>query len=129
MDACFAGDMDGLMRLLAEDVTVWSDGGGKVTGAARQPIQGREHVTRAFIKQLSRAPEGTTVEVSEVNGFPAVLIRVSGEVMGVLTIEVADGLIRAIRSVANPDKLAHLKLPPKPGQGRRLSDSPFISND
>src|SRR5690606_29198030 len=42
MDACVAGDIDGLMSLLAEDVTAWTDGGGKVTGAARYPIQGRD---------------------------------------------------------------------------------------
>src|SRR6185312_584373 len=38
MEACLAGDMDGLMSLLAEDVTVWSDGGGKVSGAVRHPV-------------------------------------------------------------------------------------------
>src|SRR5215467_4591447 len=65
LDACLAGDMDGLMSLLAEDVTSWSDGGGKVSGAARQPIHGRDKVARAIISQLSHAPEGTTVEVIE----------------------------------------------------------------
>src|SRR6185503_11756907 len=59
MEACLAGDMDGLMSLLAEDVTVWSDGGGKVAAAARQPIQGRYEVARGLIGILSRAPEGT----------------------------------------------------------------------
>ena len=59
MEACIAGDIDGLMSLLAEDVTAWSDGGGKVSGAARQPIQGRDKVARGIIGLLSHAPEGT----------------------------------------------------------------------
>jgi len=121
MEACIAGDMDGLMSLLVEDVTVWSDSGGKVSGAARQPIQGRDRVARAMIGNAARAPEGTTLEVIEANGFPALLIRVKGQVVGVLTLEVEGDFIRAIRNVANPDKLAHLNLPPTSGQERRLS--------
>src|SRR5262249_40438013 len=65
MEACIAGDLDGLMSLLAEDVTAWSDSGGKVSGAVRHPIQGRAPVARGIIGILSRAPEGTTVEVIE----------------------------------------------------------------
>jgi RNA polymerase sigma-70 factor, ECF subfamily len=121
MEACIAGDMDGLMSLLVEDVTVWSDSGGKVSGAARQPIQGRDRVARAMIGNAARAPSGTTLEVIEANGFPALLIRVKGQVVGVLTLEVEGDFIRAIRNVANPDKLAHLNLPPTSGQERRLS--------
>jgi RNA polymerase sigma-70 factor, ECF subfamily len=120
MEACIAGDMHGLMSLLAEDVTVWSDSGGKVSGAARQPIQGRDRVARASIGQMSLAPEGTTIEVIEANELPALLIRIRGQVVGVLTLEVEGDFIRAIRNVANPDKLAHLNLPPTSGQERRL---------
>ena len=120
MEACIAGDIDSLMRLLAEDVTVWSDGGGKVTGAARHPVQGRDKVVRGIISLLSRAPEGTTFTVIEANGLPALLIRVKGQIAGVLTLEVEGDLIRAVRSVANPDKLAHLNVPPTSGQEWKL---------
>ena len=116
MQVCLAGDMDGLMSLLAEDVTAWSDGGGKVSGAARQPIMGRERVARAMIGNVTHAPEGTTIEVIEVNGLPALLIRIKGHVVGVLTLEVEGDFIRALRNVANPDKLAHLHPPPASGQ-------------
>ncbi len=88
MEACLAGNMDGLMSLLAEDVTVWADGGGKVSGAARHPIQGRDKVARAIIGLLSRTPEGTSFEVTEANGLPALLIRIKGQIVGVLTLEV-----------------------------------------
>lgn len=121
MEAFIAGDMDGLMSLLAEDVTAWSDGGGKVSGAAVHPIQGRDKVARAVIGLLSRVPEGTTAEVIEANGFPALLIRVKGQIAGVLTLEVEGDLIRALRNVANPDKLTHLNLPPTSGQQWRIS--------
>jgi RNA polymerase sigma-70 factor (ECF subfamily) len=116
MEACLAGDIDGLMSLLAEDVTVWSDGGGKVSRAARQPIHGRDAVARAIIGHVSHAPEGTTVEVIEANGLPALLIRVKGQIFSVFTLEVERELIRAVRNVANPDKLAHLNLPPTSAQ-------------
>lgn len=112
MEACLAGEIDGLMSLLAEDVTTWSDGGGKVSGAARHPIQGRDRVARAIIRMLLRAPEGTTVEVIEANGLPALLIRVNVQIIAVLTLEMEADLIRAVRAVVNPDKLAHLNLPP-----------------
>src|SRR6266542_2522232 len=80
MEACIAGDIDGLMSLLAEDVTSWSDGGGRVSGAARQPIHSRDKVARAIIGLLSHVPEGTTVEVIEANGLPALLIRIKGQI-------------------------------------------------
>jgi RNA polymerase sigma-70 factor (ECF subfamily) len=111
MDAFIAGDLDSLMSLLAEDVTVWSDGGGKVSGAGRVPIRGRENAARAAIALKSRAPEGTTFEMIEANGLPALLIRVEAQIVGVLTLEVEGNLIRAARNVANPDKLMHLNVP------------------
>src|SRR5262245_6427068 len=116
MDACLAGDLDGLMSLLAEDVTGWSDSGGKVPGAVRYPVQGRDKVARVMIGQLSRAPEGTTFEMIEANGLPALLMRVMGQIVGVLTLEVEGEVIRAVRAVANPDKLAHLSVLPASGQ-------------
>jgi NADPH-dependent 2,4-dienoyl-CoA reductase/sulfur reductase-like enzyme len=66
------------------------------------------------------SPEGTTLEVIEANGLPALLIRIRGQVVGVLTLEVEGDFIRTIRNVANPDKLAHLNLPPTSAQERRL---------
>lgn len=118
VEACVGGDMSGLMSLLAEDVTAWSDGGGRVSGAARHPIQGRDNVARALIVTLSHAPEGTTVEVIEANGLPALLMRIKGQIFSVLTLEVSSDFIHAVRNVANPDKLAHLNLPPASGQSQ-----------
>lgn len=120
MEACVAGDMDGLMSLLAEDVTAWSDSGGKVPGAARRPIQGRDKVTRGIMALLAHVPQGTTVEMIEANGFPALLMRIRAQTVGVITLEVEGNYIRAIRNVANPEKLAHLDLPPTSEKQWRL---------
>lgn len=116
MDACLAGDLDGLMNLLVEDVTAWSDSGGKVSGAARRPVRGRKKVARGIISFLSRAPDGTTFEVIEANGLPALLVRVKEEIAGLVMLEVEGDLIRAIRNIANPEKLGHLNLPRMTGQ-------------
>ena len=116
MEAWIAADIDGLMSLLAEDVTVCSDSGGKVSGAARRPVQGRDKVAQGIIGLLSRVPEGTTVEVIEANGLPALLVRVKGQIVSLLTLEVEGDFIRAMRTIINPDKLAHLNLSSTSGQ-------------
>jgi RNA polymerase sigma-70 factor (ECF subfamily) len=116
LDACSAGDIDGLASLLAEDVTAWMDNGGKVSAGARQRVQGRDKVAHGIIGHLSHLPEGTTVDVIEVNGLPALLVRVEGQIASVLTLEVDGDVIRTLRTVLNPDKLAHLNLPPTSGQ-------------
>lgn len=120
MEACMAGDMDGLMGLLADDVTAWSDSGGKIPGAARRPIQGRDKVARAITALLGHVPQGTTVEMIEANGLPALLMRIRAQTVGVITLEVEGKYIRALRNVANPDKLAHLNLPPVSGKQWKL---------
>src|SRR5262249_8192371 len=103
MEACVAGDLDGLMSLLAEDVTVWADGGGKVS-AAQHPIEGRDVVAQGLLGLLSRTPN-TTLEMIEANGAPALLMRSNGQIISVITLEIEGDIIRALRSVANPDKL------------------------
>src|SRR5690606_25825365 len=120
MEAFTAGDIDGLTALLAEDITVWSDSGGKVSRAVRHPIEGRDKVVRAIMALLSHAPEDTTFEVIEVNGLPALLVRIKGQVAGVLTLEVEGDLIRAVRTVVNPDKLAYLHPVSVSGQQWRI---------
>jgi RNA polymerase sigma-70 factor, ECF subfamily len=73
-------------------------------------------VARGFFSALSRSPEGTSFEMIEANGLPALLIRVKQEVFAILMLEVEGDFIRAIRNIANPEKLAHLNLPPSSTQ-------------
>ncbi|WP_208878192.1 RNA polymerase sigma-70 factor [Streptomyces armeniacus] len=103
------GDMAGLERLLAADVTSWADGGG-VVGTARRPVTGRERVARYLTGGLARFAAGVDFTVAEVNGGPAALAWAGGRLAGVVTVEVAgaepDGeRIAGLRIVANPDKL------------------------
>jgi RNA polymerase sigma-70 factor, ECF subfamily len=103
------GEMTPLMGMLAEEVTMWTDGGGKVKGAATRPITGREAVARFSLAASERfLPEGARVELAEVNGQPGLIIRVGERASRVMTIEVEAQQIRAIRIIANPEKLARI---------------------
>ncbi len=108
LQAVQAGDMNGLVNLLAEDVTLWTDGGGKVKGAATRPIVGRAAVARFTLGAVRLAPEEYRVEIAEVNRQPALIMRTGEQAYLVLTIEVAAQQIRAIRVIANPEKLARV---------------------
>ncbi len=102
------GEMTALMNLLSEEVTLWADGGGKVKQAALRPIVGRDAVARFSLGTRRFWPENARVELEEVNGQAALIIRTGGQVFSVLTIDVEEGQIQAIRIIANPDKLARV---------------------
>lgn len=102
--AAGGGDLPGLEKLLATQVTVWADGGGKVS-AARRPVSGRDRVARYLAGVMRRYTAGVRITLAEVNGEPAVLAWHGGELIGVLVAELADGRVAALRLIANPDKL------------------------
>ena len=108
-DALREGDVDGLRELLAADVQMVGDGGGKAPQLARSVI-GADNVARvlaAIFPLLARI--GATVEPHEVNGQPGAIFRDrDGKVVNTLTLDVLDGRIQTIRSVINPDKLGHV---------------------
>ncbi len=108
MQAVQTGEMGALEHMLAEDVTLWADAGGKVRQAALRPINGRDAVIRFSMGTRRFLPEGSQMEIAEVNGQPATIFRRGGQAFLVLAIEVENGRIQAIRLMANPEKLAHL---------------------
>jgi RNA polymerase sigma-70 factor (ECF subfamily) len=102
------GEMQTLMSLLSEEVTLWADAGGKRRQAALRPIRGRAAVARFSVGTMRFLPEEYRLELAEVNGQPAVIIRAGEEVFSVLTIEVEAEHIRAVYVMANPEKLARV---------------------
>jgi RNA polymerase sigma-70 factor, ECF subfamily len=103
------GDTDGLVKLLADDVVFYGDGGGKGP-AITKPLYGREKVMRFFLRLMSLIDQMHVVlEPAQVNGEPGVISRApDGSIVSVLSMQIADGQIISLRSVVNPDKLGHL---------------------
>ena len=107
-----AGEMAPLVNMLAEDVTFWADGGGKVKGVATRLLSGRDVVASFLLSNStvfrSTLPADSRAEMAEVNGQSALITRSGERTFAVLTIDVEAEQIKAIRFVANPDKLAHV---------------------
>jgi len=106
--AAQGGEMTPLMDLLAEEVTLWADAGGKIKTAALRPIVGRDAVARFSLGTVRFLPADYQVEIAEVNGQAAVIIRAGSQALFVLSIEVEARQIQAIRIIANPEKLARI---------------------
>jgi RNA polymerase sigma-70 factor, ECF subfamily len=108
-DALQEGHVDSLRELLAADVQIAGDGGGKAPQWARAVI-GAENVARVLASVFPWLGQvGVVVERHEVNGQPGAIIRDrDSKVLSILTIDVLDGQVQTIRSVQNPDKLAHV---------------------
>ncbi len=104
------GDMAGLLAVLAPDVTVWSDGGGKAA-AARNPVHGPDNVARFMLGLVKKAQAGFTARAVEMNGQPGVIAYVRGRPFLALTLDVAEEQIVGVRFVLNPDKLRRLPDP------------------
>lgn len=99
------GDLAGLEKLLAADVTWSGDGGGVVT-AARRPILGREKVLRFLAGASQGFAAGLDLTVVEVNGAPALAAWDGGTLLAIASFEIRDGAIAHVRAVVNPHKLA-----------------------
>ncbi|WP_052868653.1 RNA polymerase sigma-70 factor [Streptomyces niger] len=108
-DALKDGDVGGLRNLLAADVQLVGDGGGKAPQLAKA-VSGTENVARLLVSVLPLlARIDVTFEPHEINGQPGAIFRDrDGKVLHILALEVLDGQIQTIRSVINPDKLGHL---------------------
>lgn len=124
LDAVDGGDLAALEAMLAEDVVLYGDGGGVVKAALR-PVAGPPDVARLLVHTTAyRRKIGIHVASQRVrvNGQPGQLLRCTdGSVFAVVTVDVVDGRIAAVRMIRNPDKLRHLRRPllaPSPTAGR-----------
>ena len=103
------GDVAALETLLADDVVLQGDGGGKAPALARA-LFGSRRVARtltAWFRQGVNIPDTELREV-EVNGQPGALLMAGGRIISVLALDIADGRVQAVRGIVNPDKLRHI---------------------
>jgi RNA polymerase sigma-70 factor (ECF subfamily) len=103
------GDLAALEEMLAADVVVYGDGGGKAPSWP-QPIYGRERVAKLIAGMLKQAKQfGLAHRAAHINGQPGVMfLDDEDRIAAVMSVDVADGVVQAIRGVTNPDKLEHL---------------------
>lgn len=108
-EAAAGGDMDALLAMLAPDVVLHGDGGGKAQ-AVGQPVAGRQRVMRLLGGLFRRGRIlGVSLRLAWVNGQPGAVVHdAEGHVVSVVELDIADGVVQAIHSVVNPDKLGHI---------------------
>ena len=109
--AAAEGDTEGLLGLLAADVVAYGDGGGKGPAFLR-PVFGRDRVARLFAGFRAQAEQFrvTSLQPATINGQPgAVFLDPEGHPIVVVSLDIADDQVQAIRAVSNPDKLGHLR--------------------
>lgn len=123
--AALGGDLDALMEMLAPDVTMWTDGGGKVRTAGLRPVTGREKVVRLLTGYAQRRPAGLDIRYRPVNGDPSAVIFAGESPYAVIVMDLtaAGDRVRGIYVVTNPEKLVRLRPGEVDGQAE-LDDRP-----
>jgi RNA polymerase sigma-70 factor (TIGR02957 family) len=102
------GDLQSLVDILAPDVVALGDGGG-IKQALPRPVVGADKVGKLMgVGVAAMRTMGMTTELAHVNGWPALVIRLGGELDSVLSLRVEDGLVTAIYTVRNPEKLSRM---------------------
>ncbi|GAA3221312.1 RNA polymerase sigma-70 factor [Dactylosporangium siamense] len=101
------GGLQPLLDILAPDVVLLGDGGG-VVQAVRRPITGAGKVARLLLVGRRKVPAGAVLRPAQVNGHPALLLRVGDAVDTVITVRIDDGRITGLYAVRNPEKLSRI---------------------
>lgn len=108
LQAVTSGDLQALLAVLANDVVLHADGGGKGVGALNL-IRGAHNVARGALGAFKKLhPNNLTYRVAQINGEPGIISYLNGEPYSVLTLDARESSIEAIYVVTNPEKLAHL---------------------
>ncbi len=106
--AAETGDLQRLLDMLAPDVVFLGDGGG-VVQAALAPVVGAGRVARLLAMGLDRIAATGSLQPAQVNGYPALIFRVDGEIDTVIAVRIDDGLITGLYALRNPEKLSHME--------------------
>jgi len=105
LDATSRGDMEGLLQLFSQDITVHTDGGGKAS-ALLNPVYGPLNAARLIVRGNKKfRPQESIVTFAQVNGQPGLVTYLYGRAETVITIDVTDGRIRNVYILRNPQKL------------------------
>ena len=102
--AAETGDLQSLLDILAPDVVFLGDGGG-VVQAALAPVVGADPVASV----LGRIGAAVSLQPAQVNGYPALILRLNGEIDTVVAVRIDNGLITGLYAVRNPEKLSHME--------------------
>ncbi|WP_327040150.1 RNA polymerase sigma-70 factor [Micromonospora ureilytica] len=102
------GDLQSLLRVLAPDVVLVADGGG-IKQAALRPVIGADKVARMVVTGIGKVDSIVTAEPSVVNGNPSLVLRLDGQLDGVLAVRVEDARITGLYYVRNPEKLTRVE--------------------
>ncbi|MBT2411405.1 RNA polymerase sigma-70 factor [Streptomyces sp. ISL-12] len=102
------GDLRGLLDILAPDVVLLGDGGG-VRQAVLRPVDGADKVARLLLGALGRLTAEVSLRPAQVNGHPALVVRLDGGLDSVVAVRVDDGLITGLYAVRNPEKLSRME--------------------
>ncbi|MGK5674273.1 hypothetical protein ACSNOB_15700 [Micromonospora sp. URMC 106] len=110
LTAALGGDLRGLMAVLALDVTLWTDGGGKGPATSLHPVHGRDAVARLFVAVAAGVPAGLDIRYRPVNGDPAAILfeRGARSRSSSSTSIPNKKWVRGVFSVTNPDKLSRV---------------------
>jgi RNA polymerase sigma-70 factor (ECF subfamily) len=108
--ALIGGDLNEFLRLLAPEVTVWTDGGGKARMAGLRGVQARDKVARMLAAGSFHPRPGVDAAYRSVNGDLSVVLASEGKPFAVLVLDIApdDGAVTGVYAVTNPDKLTHV---------------------
>ncbi|MEU4532177.1 RNA polymerase sigma-70 factor [Micromonospora ureilytica] len=101
------GDVQGLLDVLAPDVVLLGDGGG-IKQAVLRPVTGADKVARLLCSTHARVAT-MSLHPAQVNGHPALVLRLDGELDTVLALRIDGGLISGVYAVRNPEKLSHMR--------------------
>ena len=111
IDAVVGGDLNALMQVLAPDVTLWADGGGKARAAGLHPVLGRDRIAPLIIGDGQRRPVPSLgIRYRTVNGDPSALLLSGDTPFAVIVLDVEGDQVTGIYAITNPDKLVHVEV-------------------